>query len=60
MKSDYIHPRIVIFGPEYREFMFGEADIFKKLANFFDHVDKAFRTYFLETGKIFVMNYFTF
>ena len=44
--TDYIHPRIDIFGPEYSNFMFGGADIFKNLENKCIDMDKACHNYF--------------
>ena len=60
MKTDYIHPRLDIVGPEYSNFIFGGSDRFKKLANKCLDVDKSCSTYFSGTGKILVMNCYGF
>ena len=39
--TDYIHPRLEICGPEYRNILFVEAYQFKKLANKCLNVDKS-------------------
>ena len=54
--TNYIHPRLDIFGPEYRNIMFGGSDQFKKLTNKCLYIDKTCHTYFSGTGKIFVIN----
>ena len=56
MTTEYIIPRFEMFGPEFRQFMFGGADRYKNLAWKCDDMYKAFHTYFQITGKIFVMN----
>ena len=54
--TDFINPRLDVFGPEYRNIMFGGGDLFRNLENRCFDMYKAFRTYFSVTVKIFVMN----
>ena len=54
--TDCIHPKTKIIYPEYRNFMFDRANIFKKIEKKCLDMDKACHTYFTVTGKIFVMN----
>ena len=54
--TDCIHPKTKIVYPEYRNFMFDRANIFKNIEKKCLGMDKACHTYFTGTGKIFVMN----
>ena len=45
MKTDYIIPRVDIFGPEFREFLFGGADRYKNLACKCFDMDRACNAY---------------
>ena len=51
MTTDYIHPRLDIVGPKYRNVIFGGADIYENLSNKCLDIDKAFHAYFLVAGK---------
>ena len=51
---------MIFFGPEFRVSTFGGVYIYKKLAWKCVDMDKACRTYFSGTGKIFVMNCYEF
>ena len=54
--TDYIIPRVEIFGPEFISFTFGGQDIYKTLSWQCVNMDKACHTFFLGTGDIFVIN----
>ena len=54
--TDYIITIGEIVGTDSREFMFGGADGYKKLAKTFVDMDKACHTYFSVTCNTFVIN----
>ena len=56
MTTDYIHPTLEIFGPEYMDIMFGGAYGFMKVVNKCLNMDKPCHNYFPGIGNIFVMN----
>ena len=45
VQTDYIIPRVDIFGPEFREFLFGGADRYKNLACKCFDMDRACNAY---------------
>ena len=57
MTTDCIITKLVIVDPEFSKFVFGGADIFKKISKTCVVMDKACPPYFSLGGKIFVMNW---
>ena len=60
MTTGYIITRVDIFGLKFREFTFGGADRYKKIARKCVDMDKACHTYFSGTDNMFVMNCYDF